>query len=70
MPFVLEKNVVKALISVEDLRQLIDNCRTKVGTTKDRFIRGTTHEGGILSRFLDNSQISHTCMGFLRPHIP
>jgi len=51
MPFVLEKNVVKALISVEDLRQLIDNCSTKVGTTKDRFIRGTTHEGEYFHAF-------------------
>jgi len=44
LPFVLEVNVGKALISVEDL--ICGNRRAKADITKDRFLRGHyTYEG-------------------------
>jgi len=49
MPYALWKNVGKALISVQDLRQLENQRRHN----KRDFWEGTTHKRGILSRFSD-----------------
>jgi len=60
MPFVLQKNVGKALISVENLRQLQNQSRQH----KRSVFEGTLQiRGAYFHAFQTNGQIGHTCVG-------
>ena len=53
---------INATRSEKVWKPLKSNRRTKVGTTKDIFLRGTTHKRCILSRFSDKwPNTSHLC---------